>query len=193
MQKRNISSIPDSLIYEVVEEQPVYYKNYESVLKGTKSEAEIVGSSYLQSWLITQLILIIGKLQGKYTILSNEVGLQLSPKTWRAADIAIFEKTQLQNKKIDNKYINIAPKVIIEIDTKASVETGKDAVGYIHEKTEALLGFGTEKFLWIFTESKKVMIAEKKQTDWKISGWNKKLELLPDLFVSLEELTKDLD
>lgn len=41
--------VPDCLIYEIMDGQPIHYKGYQDVLNGTKTAKEIMGSSSLQS------------------------------------------------------------------------------------------------------------------------------------------------
>ncbi|MEM6965713.1 MAG: Uma2 family endonuclease, partial [Bacteroidota bacterium] len=159
-------NISDHLIYEMVEGKPIYYRGYQAYLNGNKQLEELKGSSYLQSAIITHLVFILmSKLNSnEYRVLTNELGLQFK-NGWRAVDIAIVEKEQLRLVQEKNKYLNIPPKIVIEIDTKAEMETPDDLYGYFHHKTEQLLEFGVEKVIWIFTSSEKVMIAEQQQ-DW---------------------------
>lgn len=171
----------------MVEGKPIYYKGYKEYLKGKKQIEELMGSSYLQSLIITRLVfLLMSKLNRKYLVLTNEVGLQLK-KGWRAADIAIIEKEQLKGVKKTNKYLNVAPKIIIEIDTKAALEEVKDSFGYFHKKTDELLNFGVERVIWIFTDSKKIMVAEKNK-DWQVLNWSKDIEMIDGLTINIESL-----
>ena len=137
-----------------------------------------MGSSYLQSVIITRLVITLGGLLdlNKYEILSNEVGLQIDKNSWRAADIAICNKEKLKDIPLNNKYLQIAPEIVIEIDTKAHLEAIENPFGYYHDKTEQLLQFGVQKVFWIFTQNKKVMIAEK-GADWITIDWTKDIEV----------------
>jgi hypothetical protein len=52
--------------------------------------------------------------------------------------------------------------VVIEVDIKADTEDEeKDSFNYVNKKTEELLAFGIKKVIWIFTDSEKVLLAEK--------------------------------
>ncbi len=62
---------------------------------------------------------------------------------------------------------------------------------YIHLKTQNLLDFGVEQVIWVFTTSKKVLIAEPGQ-DWLIKDWGKKIDVL-GLEFSVEKLLKEED
>lgn len=51
-----IQKIPDSLIYEMVNGSPIYYKGYRDYLNGDKQIEELMGSSILQSLIISRLV-----------------------------------------------------------------------------------------------------------------------------------------
>jgi len=180
--------IPKSFIYEIVDGQPIYYKGYKDYLNGDKQLGDIMGCSYMQSLVITALVhLLILKLDKKYRVLTNEVGLRFDEKRRRAADIAIFEKAQLKKLKDPNKYLNISPKIVIEVDIKAEPEEAMDTLSYFHKKTDELLKNGVEKVIWIFTDSRKVMIAEE-AANWQISDWSNDIEIVDGLVVNIEKM-----
>ena len=186
--KDAVQNIPESLIYEMVEGKPIYYKGYKEYLKGTKQIDELMGSSYLQSLIISKLVFfLMSNLDKNFVVLTNEVGLQFKAKGWRAADIAIFESDKLKKVQKTNKYLKVAPKIVIEIDTKAELEDLKDSLGYFHKKTDELLEFGVEKVIWIFTDSEKIMISEKNK-DWQILNWSKNISIFNKLTVNIGQL-----
>ncbi len=157
-------------------------------LKGEKQLEELTGSRYLQSFIITKLVyFLMSNLSEKYQVLTNEVGLQFKDKGWRAADIAILETEKLKGIEKNNKYLNVPPKVVIEIDTKAELEDIKDSLGYFYKKTDELLTFGVERVIWIFTDSEKIMIAEKLE-NWQLLSWSKEIELIEGIKVELASL-----
>jgi hypothetical protein len=51
--------IPTSLIYEVMDGQPLYYKGYQFVLKKQKTLADIMGISKLQFVIISYLLKLL--------------------------------------------------------------------------------------------------------------------------------------
>lgn len=53
--KSTAQIIPESLIYEMVKGKPIYYKNYKEFLSGNKQIEELIGSSLIQSRIITRL------------------------------------------------------------------------------------------------------------------------------------------
>lgn len=187
-----VKNIPKSLIYEMVDGKPIYYKGYRDFLLGDNKSAEPMGSSLLQSMIITRLVIFLYKeLNDNYYILTNELGLQFSKGNWRAADIAIYEKTQINPNKITNKYTDIPPKIVIEIDTKAEIDEVKDTFTYYNRKTDQLLEFGVEKVIWIFTDSKKVMIATKDQ-NWQLLSWNKEIDIINGIGLNINEIASIL-
>ncbi len=186
--KNIVENIPKSLIYEMVDGKPIYYKGYRDFLLGNNKSGEPMGSSLLQSMIITRLVILLHQhLEAKYYILTNELGLQFSKGNWRAADIAIYEKSQIDISQITNKCTNIPPKIVIEIDTKAEIEEVKDTFTYYNRKTDQLLAFGVEKVIWIFTDTEKVMIATKDQ-NWTLLNWNKEIKIINGLGLKINEI-----
>ncbi|MEL6866752.1 MAG: Uma2 family endonuclease [Bacteroidota bacterium] len=189
--KSATQNIPQSLVYEMVNGQAIYYKGYKSYLKGEKSVEQLMGSSKLQSYIITELLFLIRSFLGKdYFIFSNEIGLQFSKNTWRAADLAVLKKDK--STKIDSKYLNKAPELVIEIDTKADLSDVQNPLGYYQEKTQELLDFGVQKTIWIFTDTKKIMLAEKGKKKWEIIDWDQEVNLFEGLSLNLKDLLTDL-
>jgi hypothetical protein len=75
----------------------------------------------------------------------------------------------------------------LKIDTKAELSELENPFGYYHERTDQLLVFGVEKVVWIFTDTKKVMVAEPKK-NWQISPWETEIQILDSVFVTLQKL-----
>ena len=184
-----VQKIPEVLIYEMVDGIPIYYKGYREYLEGAIQIEEITGSSYLQALLGTELVILLSRLldMSKYRIMSNEIGLKFAKGSWRAADLVVYEKSKLKGIAIDNKYLEVAPEIVIEIDTKANLEEVENPLGYYQEKTDQLLEFGVQKVVWIFTETQKVMIAEDRD-NWQIVSWHKELEIMDGVQVNIQEL-----
>lgn len=182
--------IPESLIYEMVNGKPIYYKGYQDYIKGRKQLEQLMGSSKIQSFIITELVFLIRTLLGKeYFVLSNEIGLQFEKKSWRAADIAVIKKEKL--KKLDNKYLDSPPEYVIEIDTKADLNQIENPLSYYQQKTNELLEFGVKRIIWIFTDTEKVMIANKDSKKWEILDWDQAIEIIPNLTINVQEILKD--
>jgi Uma2 family endonuclease len=171
-------NIPDYLIYEIMDGKPIHYAGYLEVLSGKKTFSEIMGSSYKQSLIISYLLKKLFSYldDDKYTILSNEIGLHLDNRNNLSGDLYIFESQKLDGLDIHDNYLQIAPKVAIEVDIIADeLETSTD--NYIYIKTQKLLQFGVEKVIWITTKAKKVTIATQ-NADWQVRDWNKPFEVI---------------
>jgi Uma2 family endonuclease len=184
-----VQHIPKQLIYEMIEGNPIYYKGYKEYLNGDKQLEELMGSSILQSFLVTKIsFLLQQQLGADYEVYSGELGIQFGKNSWRSADIAIFEAALLTKIPLDNKYISVAPKAVIEIDTKAAVEAIENPFDYYYKKTDELLDFGVERVVWILTDSKKVMIAEKNKSKWEVCQWQESVLILNDIAINLEAI-----
>jgi hypothetical protein len=170
--------IPDYLIYEVMDGQPIYYKGYQSVLNKTKTLEDIMGCSSLQSVLVDYMLFIIYSFidRTKYRVLSSEIGSHISTGNNLSNDIAIYEKLVLTAEKINKKYPDVPPKIAIEIDTEADVSelTG---FGYVYKKSKKLLDFGVERVVWIMTNTQTVTIMEKGK-DWQVREWDTDIMLM---------------
>jgi len=186
---KSVGDIPQLLVYEVLDGQPIYYAGYQAYLDGNKTLEEIIGSSYLQSLIVTQLIIYLSQQLDTtaYQLLTNEVGLLPNNHSRRAADIAIYRKHQLTDIPIANHYLSIPPEIVMGIDTKAHLEDIQNPLGYYQEKTDQLLAFGVERVIWIFTDTQKVMVAQQHE-DLYISNWSKSILVIDDVMLNLDQL-----
>jgi len=180
--------IPKELIYEMRYGKPIYYRDYDKVLKGELPLEAVMGSGYLQ-WKIISLILkfLFLNLSSKYDIATNEAGYKWAPKTWRNLDIAIFDKSKLEKEGLHTGYVKTPPEVVIEIDTKADLRKYGDFMNYAREKIDDLLNAGVNKIIWFTTFDKKVMIAEKNKP-WLIDSWNIDIEISDGIILNLKKL-----
>jgi hypothetical protein len=182
-------TVPDVFIYEMWDGKPVYYRGYKECLDNPETFERCMGSSVYQSLVVTTLVVHLHKkLPKSYVLLTNELGVLLKKKDWRSADIAICEKAQIDAIAPGDKmkYLHIAPKVIIEIDTKADVSDFNTSMDYYTTKTQNLLDFGVERVIWIFTGAKKIMTATK-NSPWHIVDWDESIEILDGIAVSLSD------
>jgi len=140
---------------------PVYYRGYKEYGKGTKNIESIAGSGYQQSLVITRILRFLFQHlpEQQYEILTNEFGPKTGNKGWRNLGIAIYHRDQLKGVPLEDKYLAIPPKVVIEVDTKAEVEEMPVPLNYYHQKTDELLNGGVEKVIWVFTAHEKIMEA----------------------------------
>ena len=187
------SKIPNYLIYEMDEGKPIYYKGYREVLNKTKTAKQIMGSSALQSLLVLLIQkFLIKNLSEDYLPLASELGFKFAKKSWRNLDIALYDKRKVEDLSIflSDKYIEVAPEVVIEIDTKAALDDLLDSDSYFQIKTDQLLAHGVKKVIWSYTKTRKFMIAEndKKQI---IKDWSYNFEIWDSTFINVEKLLEE--
>ncbi len=172
------TNLPDQLVRDVLDGVSYYYKGYQEVLNKTKKPEDIMPCSGLQAFII-QLIqkFFYTRMDfSKYTALSNEVGNRLGLRNKVGLDLAFFEKSILTPDKIDEHFITVLPKVIVEVDVK--VDTRKlTNQEYIQKKTDRILEAGVEKVIWILTKNQTAIIAEQGAAP-KTVGWDTDIELL---------------
>ena len=189
--KRGRKKIPNYLVYEILNNKKIYYKDYKKVLTGELPAEAIMGSSDLQAWIIDLIVrfLHLNLDYSKYKVLFNEVGYFYTKNRkgkWFNLDIAIIDREKL--KKPEGTYLKIPPEVVIEIDTKADLSEIGDE--YFIIKTEKLLKSGIKKVIWIFTDAKKVQIAESKKP-WIIVDFDYEIEIIDNININLEKLLKE--
>lgn len=176
--ERQKVEIPDALIYEIIDGQPIHYKGYREVISGKKTFGEIMGSSTLQAHIVTYLLFHLARTidENRFTVLTSEAGIHLNNRNNLAGDVLIFENSVLPYEALDVHYAQVPPKVAIEVDISADpYDMATDA--YIFKKTQKLLDFGVEKVIWITTEAKKVTVATA-HADWQTTGWHRDIEIL---------------
>jgi hypothetical protein len=170
--------VPDYLIYEVIDGRKLYVKGYEAVLSGDKTTDDIMGASTIQSVVISYFLKLIFRHldEKRYWFLTNETGLHINHKNNLSNDIAVYERTVLTANNINNKYADVPARLCVEVDIKADLSKVKD-FNYVQRKTQKLLNFGTERVIWIFTDTRKILIAEKNMPPI-IEDWNNEFEML---------------
>lgn len=188
---RRPAIVPESLIYEVLDGRPLYYQGYRDVLAGRKTAEEIMGSSTLQWVLVSYFmeLMILALDRKKYRFASNEAGVHLDHRSNLSHDVSIYDRAVLTPDKINKKYASVPAVVAIEIDIKADLSNVEDR-NYVNLKTRKLLDFGTDKVIWIFTDSQQVMVAERTADAWLTMGWHRDLELHDGQLFNIGEYLK---
>lgn len=180
--------VPKALIYEMVEGQPIYYRGWQAVLKGEKTIEQVMASSAIQSYLSSEILVKIHpQLKKNYIFATNEAGLRFAKSDWRAADIGIWTRESIKNAPLNDKYWDIMPTIVIEIDTKA--DTAELPLYYL-DKTQDLLKKGIKRVLWIFTKTQQVMVAELGQ-NWEIQNWTDSVEVIDGCTFNVQEMIDD--
>ncbi|MVM38631.1 Uma2 family endonuclease [Spirosoma sp. HMF3257] len=181
------SSIPESLIYETLNGRPLYYRGYRDVIAGTLKSEDLMGSSDLQSILVSLINthITINRDKKQYITATNESGLHLGVGDNLSADIALFEKAKLS--KLKGKYFDIAPKIVIEVDIKIDLNAIGSDVAYISEKTQELFSFGVERVLWVLSSIRKVIILHPNQ-DWITTDWSNDITVMEGCVLNIKNL-----
>lgn len=171
--------LKERLVRETLDGRALYYAGYQAVLAGRKTAEEIRGSSSLQWVLVSYFMRIMLRQldEKKYWFATNEAGVHLDHRSNLAHDVAIYEKTTLPANQINAHYVQVPAKVVIEIDVRIDLQDAADS-NYVNRKTRKLLEFGSEKVIWIFTDSRQVLVAERGAEAWLTMDWHRDLELL---------------
>lgn len=182
--------IPKYLIREEIDGKSFFFKGYQSVINKSKKLEDIIGISGLQSFIIYLFSSYSHlNISRKHYHFFNNIGMNLSKETTLILDFSIFDKTVLTFDKIDEHYVKVPPKVVVEVDVKIENENQTD-FDYITQKTEKLLDFGTERIIWILSKNKKIIVAEKKAR-WQIINWNEDFELIDGLIINLQKMFEE--
>lgn len=190
-ESRRKPDVPEALVYEMSRGTPIYYQGYKAYLNGSKSMEELMGSGYLQVFLIMAIIKrLIAELPDTYQVFTNEIGIILKKGDRRSIDIAIYRKDALKDVPLENKYLHIPPEIAIEVDTKADLENFTTAMDYVYEKTDDLLEFGVRKVIWIFTSSRKVMVAGG-GGKWVTMGWDEPVQVMETIQLNLNKMVQE--
>jgi hypothetical protein len=186
--KTRKQKVPPYLIKEWVKGIPVYYKGYRDVIQKNKTPEDIMADGMIQAILKNWLHLLLGGRLNldHYWVLTGEVGSHLSHRQNASHDLVIIEKSKLPPGKVSNRYADVPAKVVIEIDTTVEYGDGLPVEQYVQQKTQQTLDFGTEKVIWIFTATQKVMVATP-AADWIITDWSSTLEILDGVTFNLAE------
>lgn len=171
-------SIPTSLIREIIDGKPYYYKGYQEVLAGSVNEEGIMGCSSLQSFIVNYLIRVLFRSidESRYLVATNEPGLHINKRNNLASDILVFDYDVLTIDQINLNYAQVPPVISVEVDTRIELDDVTESK-YVALKTMKLLEFGVEKVIWFFTETKQIMIAM--PGNWTTFGWDHEVALMP--------------
>lgn len=179
--KKKARNVPDYLVYEVLDGKPIYYKGYKDVLNKSKQPADIMGTSSLQWLIISYLVKLLNRnlSDDDFHTAINEPGLHINHRNNLSADILVFHKKDIQPSAFSVKYINLPALLQVEVDVTADLEQAQE-LAYFQKKITTLFDFGTQKVIWIFSATKKVLVATKKD-EWLWFDWDKNIELINGL------------
>jgi hypothetical protein len=185
--------IPGYLVRETIDGIPFYYAGYREVLNKKKSLEDIIADSGLQSIIKAYLMKLFAQnLDWEvFQPVSGEVGSHLDHRSNLALDVAVYENSVLTPDKINLKYINVHPKIVVEIDVRVKLEdpTANVFDQYVLRKVKKLLAFGTERIIWIFTQSDTIIVA-KPGNSWEVFKLDQDVVLLENLTMNIGEYLK---
>lgn len=182
-------NIPASLIREVVVGVPFYFEGYRSVINKSKKLEDIMGDSGLQTLLKNTLgDYLKSQIDRKdYYVFAGETGSHINENNNFGLDIAIYDRKILTPDKITVKYISVPPKVVMEIDVKVELPHGNMFEQYILPKIQQLFAFGTERVIWIFTQSKTIIYASAAE-QWAFPKWESDLEIMEGVTLNVAQI-----
>ena len=188
LEETKLPYISKNLVYEELNGRKLYRRSYKDVLNQTKTIEEIMGCSSLQGIIISILLryLYAHTDENEYEIVTNEIGLHMSQGNNLSSDIILYDAEDARQYQFDIHYFNVAPKMVIEVDVKIELEDIRD-FEYINKKNKTLFDFGVERIVWVFTNSKKVLLAEPNQ-DWILRDWSRDFEMIDGHSINLEKL-----
>lgn len=179
--------IPSYLIYEVLNGRPLYYRGYKEVMEKNLNPESVMGSSSLQSILVSLIhtFMMNNRDKKKYLPVTNEAGLHLDLNENLSCDVAVFEKGTFD---ITTKYFSTPPKIVIEVDIKIDLtDFNGQEYDYVAEKTQRLFDFDVERVLWVFSKSRRVFVAVPNQ-DWIFTEWHNDIPVMDGCILNVKRL-----
>lgn len=179
------AALKKTLVYEIVDGQPIYYKGYREVLSGKKNQEEIMGDSSLQAWLKGRIYaMLLSQLQTQsYEVTVGEQGLRLGKKHRRDADIAVFRR---ENFTLSPRYAQLPPDAVVEIDVDADTENATE-MEYVLRKVADYFAFGLQKVVWVFTLERRILVFAPDQPPVTLS-WNQDVAVVAGATFNIAKL-----
>lgn len=191
--RNNETELPAHVVYEEIDGKALPYKGFRDVLANKKQIEEIVGSSQLQAYIVSLIYgFLFNRINRKeYWLLTNEPGVHISRGTNLSNDIAIYARDSGLD-IFSKEYAKFPPKIAIEVDTKIEFdeETYPGADQYVLHKSQKLIDFGTEKVVWVLTESRRIFVLEAGKPV-KIVDFDADIPLVDGCIVNLNQLLKE--
>ncbi len=195
--KTRRKKVPRALVYEMRRGRPIYYRDYEKVLRGELPLEAVMGSSVLQGVLIALVVAFLyreleRRAPGEHFVFANELGFKIAPRTWRILDIAVFDRAALEAEGFTDQYVRTPPLLVIEVDTKADLSRYEGQMEwYIREKVDDLLAAGVKQVVWFTTRDRRVLDARPDQA-WVLDRWTRPVPLVvEDLTLHLPTLLEE--
>ncbi len=176
------------LIYEQWGGRTYYRKGYSDVLKKRKKPTDIMGSSGLQAFIVSYingfLFNCIDRKQ--YRILTSEPGLHIGKSENLACDVMVYNRAVLTNERINVKYVDVPPQVVIEVDVKVELKTDGE-ITYVFSKTKQLFDFGVQRVIWVVSDLKQVLVFNNGTETVDYKDWHQPIEVIPGVSFNIGE------
>jgi hypothetical protein len=184
--EKRLPKVPDNLIWETLDGQPLYRRGYKDVLRKLKTIEEIMGTSSYQSFLNSYIyrLLIQNLDENQYDVLNGEPGLHLETNDNLSNDIVVHDL--LSEDKLSVRYANYAPKLVVEIDIDIDPDSMPE-IEYLQKKTAKMLDFGVERVVWILTYVRKVIVADRQKDTWLMVDWASDIELMEGITFNIQQ------
>lgn len=184
-------TIPASLIFEELDGRPLYRKGYKKVLENNLSPEEVMGCSFLQGLIVRIISTYFAQMlqRNGYWVLTNEPGLHVSHGNNLTNDVAVFDKALIKN-VFSKNYPDVPPKIAIEVDVKIEAGQFPSPEDYFFRKSEKMIGFGTERVIWVLTESRKIMVMDGSRK-WTVYEWDEMVPVFDQYQFCLNDLLKE--
>ena len=191
---KKAGDIPAALVKETIDGIPFYYAGYRSVLNKTKTLEDIMADSGLQIDLkayFFRLLIQYFDLK-KFKVYVGEVGSHLDHRSNLGLDVAVYDKKILTPDKITAKYIDVTPKIVIEIDVNVEMAERNENIfeEFVLRKVKKLFEFGTEKIVWVFSKSKTVIVA-RPGGSWDVVDWDQDVELAEGIVFNIAKYLEE--
>ena len=182
---KRMPEIPDYLIWEVLDGQPLYRRGYKDVLSKLKTLEQIMGTSSYQATITAYLnrLLIKNLDEERYEVWTGEPGLHLKKNDNISNDIVVHEV--VTGHQITTKYANYPPKLVVEVDIEIDPDSMPD-IEYLEKKTSKMLDFGVERVVWVLTYVKKVIVADRTRNTWLMIDWDSDIELFEGIMFNIQ-------
>ena len=187
-ESEEVIEVPAYLVRDVINGVVYPYKGWREVLNKEKTAEGVMGSSSLQSYLTNLISDYLATVidRKKYQKFVGEIGNRLAKKNNFSYDIALASKEVVSKKTVDNKYLQVPPELVIEIDV--NVDTNKETeMEYVHNKINEILTYGVKQVIWVFTKPEIILVATL-QDNWQLLKWSTDISVLEDMTLNLQQL-----
>ncbi len=184
--------IPGTLIREEISGKVFPYKGYRKILSGEVTPLSAMGSSELQSTLVSIIHgYLFGQLDRKqFHLVTGEPGIHLTHGDNLANDIAIYARSESSDALTTN-YFSRPPVAVIEVDVKVdTTEAGMSEFEYVILKSQQLTGFGCRQVVWVLTSIRQLVVFTG-ESSFQVLPWSAPLPLPVGAVLHLEQWITD--